>query len=196
MRSGRSPLFVSCLVWGCAQPAPPLSAEAHEEAAGDEDVLAAADDNALEADEERGCGGSMGPPGMTLIGPCWTVQVDARENHRRDADAHRLAAAAHREAADTLREAESRSCSGLSDEDRDESPFAHRADVLSVTPLLEIAATPGDRDGARGPPSSCGRSPGSRWAGFSTASTATSRATRWWATTCPRWRTARWCRAG
>lgn len=66
--------------------------------------------------------------------PCWTA-LDPGEVAR-----HRDAAAAHRAAAQSLRDAEARACVGIDDEDRDMSPFAHRADIVSVTPLQDAVA--------------------------------------------------------
>ena len=46
-------------------------------------------------------------------------------------------AADHRAASQALRDAEARACVGLSDDDRDTSPFAHREDISSVEPLTD-----------------------------------------------------------
>ena len=53
-------------------------------------------------------------------------------------------AADHRAASQALRDAEGRACAGLSDADRDESPFHHRDDIASVETLSEGS-------GSRGP---------------------------------------------
>jgi hypothetical protein len=50
-------------------------------------------------------------------------------------------AAKHRAASEALRSAEASACSGISEEDRDVSPFMHQADVRSVSPLQEEVKT-------------------------------------------------------
>jgi hypothetical protein len=71
-------------------------------------------------------------------------------NYDPSAEARRRAAD-HRAASQALRSAEASACAGLSERDRDESPFAHREDIASVTPLNEpdpgIAAGPGYESG-------------------------------------------------
>jgi hypothetical protein len=47
----------------------------------------------------------------------------------------RRAAADHRAASQALRDAEAQACAGLSENDRDISPFTHRQDIASVEPL-------------------------------------------------------------
>lgn len=68
---------------------------------------------------------------------CWTETSNPTEGHRHDADKHRELAAQHRAASKALQHAETRACTGLSDEDRDVSPFAHGADIVSVSQLRE-----------------------------------------------------------
>ena len=46
-------------------------------------------------------------------------------------------AADHRAASQALRDAEARACVGISDSDRDMSPFDHREDIASVEPLVD-----------------------------------------------------------
>ncbi len=56
-------------------------------------------------------------------------------------------AADHRAASHALRDAEARACVGLSDDDRDMSPFGHGEDIASVEPLTEgPAAASGKND--------------------------------------------------
>jgi hypothetical protein len=66
--------------------------------------------------------------------PCWTSTSNPTDAHKADAEKHRKMAADHRAAAQALRDAESTSCSGIAESDRDVSPFDHREDVTSVTP--------------------------------------------------------------
>lgn len=60
----------------------------------------------------------------------------ANENERlaegRSAAKHQRLASAHRAAAQTLRDTEARACAGLSDRDRDQSPFSHGEDIVGV----------------------------------------------------------------
>lgn len=70
-------------------------------------------------------------------GPCWTSETNPTEEHTKDAKHHQDLAAQHRVASETLRTAEARACSGVPEEDRDMSPFAHREEIRSVSPLKE-----------------------------------------------------------
>jgi hypothetical protein len=66
---------------------------------------------------------------------CWTSTSNPTAAHLDEAARLRKEAADHRAASQALRDAEARACAGLSDDDRDISPFAHREDVASVEPL-------------------------------------------------------------
>lgn len=114
-----------------------MSVAHHEHAAGHED--AAADAHAAEYDPSASAPLRCGPAGRSVeLGtPCWTSDVNPTEAHRSEAARHREAAAAHRAAADALRAAEDAECVGLSDADRDQSPFSHREDIESVSELTE-----------------------------------------------------------
>ena len=68
-------------------------------------------------------------------GPCWNEEVNPTTEHRAEAAELQRAAAEHRKAAEALRAAEARACAGLTDEDRDLSPFFHRGDVERVEPM-------------------------------------------------------------
>lgn len=70
-------------------------------------------------------------------GGCWTSVSNPTAQHAEDAKRHRELAQKHRQASSALAEAESRACVGLSDEDRDISPFYHREDIESFSPLIE-----------------------------------------------------------
>lgn len=63
---------------------------------------------------------------------CWSPTSDA---NRRDAVEHLRLAQEHRAASQALRDAETRACSGLTQTDRDVSPFAHVADIVRVEPI-------------------------------------------------------------
>ncbi len=79
---------------------------------------------------------------------CWTSSTNPTAAHLEDAEKHRKMAADHRAASQALRDAEARACGGISDEDRDESPFAHREDIISVEPLT-VGTTSGRSQSAR-----------------------------------------------
>lgn len=70
-------------------------------------------------------------------GACWTSITNPTAEHLDLAKRHRKMAADHRAASQALRDAEARACGGISDDDRDESPFAHREDITKVEPLTE-----------------------------------------------------------
>jgi len=67
------------------------------------------------------------------LGSCWAS--NPTEEHKEQAEEHRRAAAAHRAAARVLIDAEARACQGVSEADRDISPFFHRAAIAEVRPL-------------------------------------------------------------
>ena len=56
--------------------------------------------------------------------------------HLAVAEQHRKMAADHRAASQALRDAEARACAGISEADRDMSPFEHREDIASVERLV------------------------------------------------------------
>jgi hypothetical protein len=70
-------------------------------------------------------------------GFCWKSEENPTAQHERDAAHHRELAAQHRAAMQSLNAAEARSCAGLSEDDKDSSPFAHREEIRSVSPLRE-----------------------------------------------------------
>ena len=131
-----SPIFASVFVIalvGCAAEgtAPhDMSAAQHEAMAKQEDKAAAEhaaqhDPNATEKTEH--C-----PRGQST--PCWTSTANPTQKHAADAESHKEMAAKHRAAAGALAQAEATACNGIDPEDRDESPFFHREDIVSVAP--------------------------------------------------------------
>jgi hypothetical protein len=68
---------------------------------------------------------------------CWTSTTNPTAAHEKDAAHHRELAAQHRAGSEALRAAETSACSGIPEEDRDESPFDHPEDIRSVSPLRE-----------------------------------------------------------
>jgi hypothetical protein len=76
-----------------------------------------------------------------LGGACWTSDENPTEAHLRLAARLRSEATHHRAISRALVIAEEKKCSGLSEDDRDESPFDHLEDIESVQPLLGAAKT-------------------------------------------------------
>jgi hypothetical protein len=66
---------------------------------------------------------------------CWTSVTNPTAEHLKEAEKYRKMAADHRAASQALRDAEARACVGISEDDRDMSPFEHREDIASVEPL-------------------------------------------------------------
>lgn len=71
---------------------------------------------------------------------CWTDTSNPTEEHKIESAEHRDLAAKHRAASQALKDAEASACVGISDHDRDMSPFAHAGDIQSVSKLSEDAA--------------------------------------------------------
>jgi hypothetical protein len=68
---------------------------------------------------------------------CWSsVAQPSSDKVLERTEMHHKMAADHRAASATLRDAESRACAGISESDRDQSPFEHREDLVSVEPLF------------------------------------------------------------
>ena len=105
-----------------------MSVAQHEQAAG------AAEAQAGTHAEQYGAGQTT-KQCDNLVASCWTS--NPTQAHQEDADKLRKMAADHRAAAQTLRDAEASFCSGLSNDDRDISPFSHRDDIASVRPAYE-----------------------------------------------------------
>jgi hypothetical protein len=81
-------------------------------------------------------GANCGGRASSGYGGCWTSVTNPTSQNQADAERHRKMAAAHRAAAQSLRDAEASSCGGISDMDRDISPFDHREDIVSVVPYV------------------------------------------------------------
>jgi hypothetical protein len=70
-------------------------------------------------------------------GGCWTSVSNPTAEHADDAKHHHELAQKHRAASAALADAEKNACAGLSDDDRDMSPFNHREDIQSVSDYVE-----------------------------------------------------------
>lgn len=116
-----------------------MSMSQHETAATTEDTGAAAHAAMYNADAtvtSSHCGhtGAAAAKG-DVDGGCWTSVANPTSAHLDEAERHRKMAADHRAASQSLKDAEAKSCMGISDRDRDMSPFEHREDIESVSPL-------------------------------------------------------------
>jgi hypothetical protein len=102
-------------------------AEAHADAAASHE--AAYDPSATTT--ERRCSPTRG--GQT----CWTAVVNPTAEHLALAERERKMAADHRAASAALVAAQATACVGLSNDDRDLSPFTYTEGIASVAPLLD-----------------------------------------------------------
>ncbi len=120
----------------------------HDASSADHQAMAQQEDQAAEAHsgaakasgpEDQAAGTKGGSP--CGRGGCWTSSVNPSEQHKKDAERHRELAAKHRAASAALVSAEQQACEGLSEQDRDMSPFYHREDISSVSVLEESVQT-------------------------------------------------------
>lgn len=135
-----APLALTCLMGACAPPSTlpaDMSTAEHEASADVEDR--AVEEHASGGDDGSVSAGSCGSAaGAEMVGsPCWSTDEHAGVDRRTAMLEHRELAAAHRAAAENLRDAEARACVGLSDDDRDMSPFEHRLDIASSVELYD-----------------------------------------------------------
>lgn len=72
---------------------------------------------------------------------CWTWTMSRANRHKAEMAEHRKLAEKHRGAAQALRNAEATECVGISDSDRDLSPFFHREDIISVGRMAQGGRT-------------------------------------------------------
>ena len=133
--------FVSSLAaLACGTPA--AGTQPHAMSAADHDAAANKEQQAGKAHErqyapeasatKKTCSPARGGQAV-----CWTSETNPTADHGKDAEQYREVAAQHRGASDTLRTAETSACSGVPQEDRDMSPFAHVEDIRSVSPFRE-----------------------------------------------------------
>lgn len=129
------PACYSALMFGCAadpgtQPHD-MSQTQHEAMAKQEDQASqghAAQHDPAAKQAEAVCSGKGG---------CWTSVSNPTAQHSADAEKHHDLAKKHRAASSALATAEASACAGMSDEDRDISPFYHREDIQSVSTYSE-----------------------------------------------------------
>jgi hypothetical protein len=132
--------FAIVVTAGCTTPGTnpdDMSAKAHVAAAKREEAAAeqhVQDGSAVGVMPAGPCRAGIGR-GAANEGACWTAV--AASTYPDGALEHRRHAAEHRAASVALMKAEATACVGLSDDDRDVSPFEHVQDIESVAPLLE-----------------------------------------------------------
>lgn len=124
-----------------------MSAAEHEAVAAQEEQAGAAhvrsyDPNAVVTTEWCPGPANRGDEGGDA---CWTSERNPTAAQLDEAKEHRRAAAAHRAASQALRDAEARACVGLSEHDRDGTPFDHLEDIASVEPLRAGSSARGSR---------------------------------------------------
>lgn len=134
--------FLIPLLAACASTTPGAAPRAasiarHDAIAKNDDRKAAAQLRQYDpkAGEDR-----MAPCRLRPGAACWTSTVNPTAEHLDEAKKYQRMAAEQRAASQTLRDAEARACVGLTDVDRDVSPFAHKEDIAGVD--LVRASTP------------------------------------------------------
>lgn len=125
--------FMACATSGTQ--AHDMSVGGHEDARQHEEQIARGHEKG-QSEWNNPCPGSPGIPAGRGDVPCWGSFAASSAEHENEARRHRELAAQHRSAAHELLDAETTSCSGLTADDRDMSPFVHRADIASVDPIL------------------------------------------------------------
>jgi hypothetical protein len=115
-----------------------MSAARHESTAASIDGNATCHnerfDPSASAAKER-CSHVRGSAGDAIDGACWTTLSNPTAEHLERAKEQQRMAADHRAASAALRDAEAKACVGISELDRDTSPFAHKDDIASVQRL-------------------------------------------------------------
>lgn len=125
-------LFTGCAASQGTQPHD-MSQAGHEQAAKTEEAEAA-EHGATHEDGKSKCT----PSRAGVV--CWSSDGE----HASKAEQHRELAAKHRAASEALVRAEETQCAGIPEEDRDMSPFAHSADIISVTELKQDSQVGGE----------------------------------------------------
>ncbi len=118
-----------------------MSAVQHEEMAKQEDTASKAHLAQFDPTAKSGTKTCSGKGNQI----CWTSEENPTVEHAAEWQKHEKAAADHRAASQALRDAEARTCVGISDVDRDMSPFDHREDISGVDEVRGPA-------GRKGPP--------------------------------------------
>ena len=64
--------------------------------------------------------------------PCWSEYANSTDSHLAESNEHAKLAQEHRAASKSLQDAEAAACAGVSEADRNTSPFHHRDDIAKV----------------------------------------------------------------
>jgi hypothetical protein len=118
-----APFFALLALGACG---PPAGTRPHDMSIAQHEAAATREEG-----QATQIGGAAGPCQNSPGPVCWSDATSSWAAERRNL------AARHRAAAQALREAEARACAGLTDEDRDTSPFSHGTDIRSVSQLRE-----------------------------------------------------------
>jgi hypothetical protein len=113
---------------------PYLSVVGHENEAARLEQAALSKEKHYNPQARESGGMCRGRPGPTED-VCWSSFRNPTERFLLRAEETRRLAADHRMAARTLRDAEMHACAGIAEDDRLDSPFDHRDDILRVEPL-------------------------------------------------------------
>jgi len=125
----------SALMFGCA--ADP-GTQPHDMSAAQHEAMAKQEETAGETHaEQHDPNAKAATQTCSGKGGCWTSVSNPTAQHGEDAEKHRKLAKEHRAASAALVSAEASACAGISDDDRDISPFYHREDIQSVAPYSE-----------------------------------------------------------
>jgi hypothetical protein len=133
--------LAACASTPGARPAD-MSVTAHEQAAASHEAEATPHAEQYDPNAKRTQTGGIGCQSGYIPGgrPCWTSVTNPTQQHLDEMQKHRKMAADHRAAAESLKSAEAQSCAGISDDDRDISPFYHREDITRVEPAYTPSA--------------------------------------------------------
>lgn len=131
------PIALTALVVACGGSSP--AHDPHSMSVAEHDKSAASEESSAKAHETQfdpKATASSERCGRLAEGvACWTSVANPTAEHLKMADEHRKAAEAHRKGSAALRDAEAKSCVGVANDDRDQSPFHHAEDIVRVDVL-------------------------------------------------------------
>lgn len=133
MRSHATSMVLALALGGCATTGThphDMSAADHDRAAKREQGVAA--QHQAQYDPDAWSTGSG-----ACSSYCFDTWSNPTQEHAKEARRHRSLAAKHRKASQALRDAETQSCVGIPERDRDVSPFFHVGDITGVERVSE-----------------------------------------------------------